>query len=342
MPLKLTKNDVSGVVSMPPTPCKDGAGGWNVTDSIDYDKVPKMLDLLLESGAKTFAFCGTTGENAALLWEEKRSYIAAAAKHINHRVPIFAGSTNLGTKDVIRQVRAFKDVGVEGVFLGLPLWQTPTLENSIQYYADISEAVPDMAIMVYSNSSFFKSNFPVEFWEGMAKKAPTVICNKITYGIDHIVDDLRVAGDKINFIPGGVGIVEADKKAPGRFTALWSTGYALEPFTALVNALHKRDMAKVEEVEKDIKSVSPLTPPGGFGGDPTLKGWMKAGSSGFAHYNAQIHKHEWHITGQLGYLDLGPMRAPYTDLPDDYKKFAEAHTRGWMEMRKKYIGVKAG
>ena len=339
--LKVTAKDISGVVSMPPTPCKDGMGGWNATDSVDLDRAKKMIDLLLQSGVKSFAFCGTTGENAALLWDEKREYIATVVKAINKRAPVFAGATSLGTKETIRQMRALKDVGAEGAFVGLPLWQTPTLTNSIQWFADLSEAVPDMSIMIYSNSMFFKSNFPVEFWEGVAKNAPTVVCNKITYGIDHIVDDLRVASHQINFIPGNTSIVAADKKAPGRFNTAWSTGYALEPLVALVEAMTKRDMIRVEEILKDIESCPPLTPPGGFGGDPSLTGYQRSMSSGFAHYNAQIHKWEWHIAGPLGWIDAGPMRAPYQDLPDDYKKFAEAHTRAWMEMRKKYMKVPA-
>lgn len=46
----------------------------------------------------------------------------------------------------------------------------------------------------------------------------------------------------------------------------------------------------------------------------------------------------WDLADSIDYEKVPKM----LDLPDDYKKFAEAHTRGWFEMRKKYIGVKAG
>ncbi len=95
-------------------------------------------------------------------------------------VGVFAGATALGTKEVVRQMRAFKEMGAEGAFLGLPLWQTPTLENSVRYFADLGEAVPDMPILVYANAWVFKWGFPPEFWEGLALRAPTVVACKIT------------------------------------------------------------------------------------------------------------------------------------------------------------------
>ena len=65
--------------------------------------------------------------------------------------------------------------------MGLPLWQTPTIDNSVAFYQDLGEAVPDLPIMIYSNASFFKTDFPHEFWAGIGKRAATVVTNKITY-----------------------------------------------------------------------------------------------------------------------------------------------------------------
>ena len=333
---KITAKDIKGVVSMPPTPCKDNAAGWDVANSVDLEKSVTMVNLLLQSGASAFAFCGTTGENAAMLFDEKRDFIATAVKAVNKRVPVFAGATALGTKEVIRQMRLLKDVGAEGAFLGLPLWQTPTMENSVRYFQDISEAVPDMGIMVYSNSMYFKSDFTTEFWEGLAKKAPTVVTNKIAYGLDHIADDVRVSGHQINFVPGGLSVLEAEKRAPGNFNSCWSTGYALEPLVAMIDAFNKKDMARAQEIAADIRTVPSFTP--ASAATSSLPGWRGAMERGFAHYNAQVHKWEWKNSG---YLDIGPMRKPYDDLPDDWKKSAEIHAKAWMEMRKKYVKVPA-
>ena len=122
----LTRDDVRGVYALPPTPCKEGAGGWDVADSVDLDETARLVENLIAAGVGGIGVCGTTGECAALLWDEKRDYVDTVVQVTRKRVPVIAGATALGTKEVVRQMRGLKDVGADGVLVGLPLWQTPT------------------------------------------------------------------------------------------------------------------------------------------------------------------------------------------------------------------------
>ncbi len=317
----LSAKDIRGVCVLIPTPCKPGHEGWDSTDSVDLEETARMIEALIQGGIGSIAACGTTGECSALLWEEKRAFVDTIAQVNRKRVPLFAGATALGTKEVIRQMRGLKDIGADGAFVGLPLWQTPTTENSIQFFADLSEAVPDMPVMVYSNAMFFKSTFPTVFWEGLAKKAPTVITTKVTYGIGTLLDDLRVAGHQINFMPGQNNIYPAYKMARRQITAIWSTSAMMgpEPVLALMQAIREDNEKRVDEIWEDMRSVPPLFPPGA--------------ASQFAQYNAQVEK--WRFNAS-GYLRCGPSRAPYRDLPENWKRQAELHGKGWAELAKKY------
>lgn len=320
----LTARDIRGVMAMVPTPCKKGQDGWADTDSVDHDETARMVEKLVQAGVGGLALCGTTGECAALLWEEKKGFVDTVARVNRKRVPIFAGCTALGTKEVIRQMRGLKDVGADGAFLGLPLWQTPTLENSVRFYADLSEAVPDMPIMVYSNEWFFKSVFPTAFWEGLAKRAPTVITNKVTYPIGALLNDIKVAGHQINFLPGERTTYASYRMARPKITGCWSTSASMgpEPWVALMKAIQKDDEKRVEEIWNDIQSVPPMIPHGEF--------------AKFPEYNAQVEKARFNASG---YVDCGPPRPPYKDFPESWKKSAEANGKGWAAMCKKYTKV---
>jgi len=322
----LTKADIKGVAVMVPTPTKEGAEGWDVIDSVDLDEAARMTENYIRAGIGVIAACGTTGECAALLWEEKRAFIGAVAQVARKRVPVFAGATALGTKEVVQQMRGLKDIGADGAFVGLPLWQTPTIENSVRFFADLSEAVPDMPIMIYANARFFKSTFPTAFWAGVAKKAPTVVVTKMSYSHANLLDDLKAAGHRINFMPGESAIYAAYRMARPRVTAIWSSGMACmgpEPVVALADAILRDDEKRTEEIWRDIRSVPPVAP-----ADEYL--------AGFAHYNAQINKY---ITNVAGYVKGGPCRAPYriSDLPDGWKRGADLRAKAWNELRKKYM-----
>jgi trans-o-hydroxybenzylidenepyruvate hydratase-aldolase len=321
----LTKADIKGVAAMVPTPCKENGEGWDATDSVDLEETARMTEKYVRDGIGVIAACGTTGECAALLWEEKRAFVDAIVQVNRKRVPVFAGATALGTKETIRQMRGLKDVGADGAFVGLPLWQTPTIENAVQFYADLGEAVPDMPILVYANARVFKSDFPTAFWERLANKARTVILTKMSYSHANLLDDLRVAGRQINFMPGESAIYAAYKMAHPRITAIWSSGMACmgpEPVVALADAILRDDEKRVDEIWEDIRSVPPGAPPGEF-------------ATGFAKYNAQSNKY---LTNAAGYIKGGPCRTPYriSDLPESWKRQADLRATAWKALRKKY------
>ena len=321
----LTKDDIKGLAVMVPTPCKENAEGWDVVDSIDLDETARMTENYIKTGIGIIAACGTTGECAALLWEEKRAFIDTIVRVARKRVPVFAGATSLGTKETVRQMRGLKDVGADGAFVGLPLWQTPTLDNAAQFYADLGEAVPDMPILIYANARFFKSMFPTGFWARVAKKARTVVLTKMSYSHANLLDDLRVAGHQINFMPGESSVYAAYRMARPRVTAIWSSGLAgmgPEPVVALGDAILKDDEKRVEQIWQDLRSLPPITSPEDF-------------AAGFSCYNAQINKY---LTNVAGFVKGGPCRAPYrfSDLPESWKKGAELRAKAWNELRKKY------
>jgi trans-o-hydroxybenzylidenepyruvate hydratase-aldolase len=104
----LTKDDIKGVAVMVPTPTKEGGEGWDVADSVDLEETARMVESYIRAGIGLIAACGTTGECAALLWEEKRAFIDTIVQVARKRVPVFAGATALGTKEVVRQMRGLK------------------------------------------------------------------------------------------------------------------------------------------------------------------------------------------------------------------------------------------
>lgn len=323
----LRVEDVRGVYVLPPTPCREDAGGWDSTDSVDLDETASMTEFLLKPGVAGLGLFGTTGEGHSLLFEEKLAAARVVVEAAAGRAQVFAGATALGTREVIRQMRGLRDTGVDGVLVGLPLWQTPTVENAVGFYADLSAAVPDMPVMVYSNSWFFKTKFPPEFWRGVAKKAPTVVASKQTHGFAHFAEELDAVDGRINLMPGEFGVFQAWRLFPQSITAIWSTQAALgpEPSLALMRAIDRGDAARVEAVIADFEEVPPYVPPG------AMKDFDY--TDDFARYNTQVAKWRLNVSGVI---KAGPMRPPYTDLPEEWKAQVEKEVKGFAALRAKY------
>jgi trans-o-hydroxybenzylidenepyruvate hydratase-aldolase len=320
----LTAKDIRGVYPMMITPATPDAGDWRTEFSVNLDESARVGKAFADAGCGGIALNGTTGECAAMLWEEKVQFTDAVVQSVGHRIPVFAGCTSLGTRETIRQMRALHDIGAEGAFVGLPLWQTPTLENSVMWYQHLSEAVPTMGIMVYSNAMFFKSTFPPPFWYGVAEKAPTVITCKITSQaiVTSFLDLVERTGDKITYLPmAGPGAIQLWKWAPDHVNAMWSTAANAGPEAgvAYCSALEKNDLKRALEVVEDMRKVPAHSP------DFTK----------FNQYNVQAERM---MATYSDFMTPGPLRPPYTDVPDDWRAAGERAGKGQAELRKKYAG----
>jgi dihydrodipicolinate synthase/N-acetylneuraminate lyase len=316
----LTAADVTGLLALPPSPL--AARGEELTEeySLDLDEATRLADQMIRDGVSAIGLCGTTGECATLLWDEKVALYSAVIDAVAGRVPVWCGTTALGTREVVREMRAVKDLGAAAAFVGLPLWQTPTMDNAVGFFADLAEAVPDLPVMVYANRFFFKFDFPVEFWARIAAEAPTVIATKVGFPLTQ--EHLDVAGKQVNFMTGEGTIGLQYRMAPESVTAAWATSAAMgpEPWVAFLDAHAAGDTAAAEAALADIEGV-PLPIPD-FGD--------------FDKYNIQLEKAR---INAAGYTRCGPPRAPYRDLPPDWAQAAETNGTAWAAMRAKYVNA---
>ena len=335
--LKFTAEDVRGSVIFAPTPATPDGSDWREDMSVDLKRTEELYDLALTNGVAGLALCGTAGENAALLWEEKVAYVDCVVQTAKKRGYVFAGATGLGTKETIRQMRALYDLGVDGAFVGLPLWQTPTIEDMNAWWKDLAEACPDIPIMIYSNSNFFKTSFTNEFWQGVGKYGKTVVTNKVSYQSNDFIADMDAA-PQVQFLLMERRAYDVARQDPKeRIKCAWSHDPVVTPNA--LKAFLAGDADRFEEIQADVRNLP--APLGGAapGAPPTTPEvtdttWLTGVSSEFAHYNAQQVRLQWNAQKTLP--NVGPARPPYRYYPEERKSAIEAWGKAKDVVNKKY------
>lgn len=320
----LTAADFQGrVLALPPTPTRTDVDPFGPESTVDLDEACRLADQLIRDGVGLIGLCGTTGEGATTTWAERVALYDAVNQAADGRVPVIAGTTALGTREVVEQMRVVRQLGLAGAFVGLPLWQTPTLVNAVGFHADLAEAVPDMPLLVYANRFFFKFEYPIEFWQGVAQRCPTVVACKTSFPL---TDELiAVAGEQVAFLNGEGGLLTAAYKAfPDYPHGCWATSAAMgpQPWVAAMAAATAGDHRRAIELLEAIDTV-PLAIP-----DFTQ----------FAQYNLQFEKAR---IDAAGYTRCGPPRPPYTDLPDAWRAAAVANAAAWRALCESTAGVSA-
>ncbi|MDE6932637.1 MAG: 4-hydroxy-tetrahydrodipicolinate synthase [Oscillospiraceae bacterium] len=116
---------------------------------IDYPALARLLDFQLENGTDAIIVCGTTGEAAAMSYEERVRAIEAVVRHVNGRVPVIAGTGSNNTENAITLSRDASSAGVDALLVVTPFYNKATPKGLIRHYTAVADAVEKPVILYH-------------------------------------------------------------------------------------------------------------------------------------------------------------------------------------------------
>jgi trans-o-hydroxybenzylidenepyruvate hydratase-aldolase len=323
----LTVEDVTGCWAIMPTPSAPNASDWRSGFTVDLDETARVANALVEAGVDGILSLGTLGEGSTLTWEEKEAYVKAAVDAIASRVPFFGGTTSLNTRESVRQTNIMRDIGVDGVMLGLPMWVEADLSTAVGFYRDFAEACPDMAICVYSNPEAFKFEFGRGFWAQISE-IPQVVSAKYL-NVGGLYTDLNLSKRRIRLMPIDVDYYAAARIDAETCRAFWTSGAVCGPEPAL----RLRDLVTSAREGGDWSHAKALTDRIAM----TYRTLFPNGSfKEFSRYNIGIEKARMDAAG---WMKAGPCRPPYHVVPEPILAGGREAGRKWAELAR---DLKAG
>ena len=90
---------------------------FDAKGSIDFARLPRLLDQYLETGMHGFVLSSGTGQHAYLTEGECNELFRAGVKHINGRAAITAQTSALNLQEVIRRSKTAQDIGVDALMI---------------------------------------------------------------------------------------------------------------------------------------------------------------------------------------------------------------------------------
>jgi 4-hydroxy-tetrahydrodipicolinate synthase len=121
----------------------------------------KLTNHLIDGGVHGLFPVGSQGEFFALTFEQKKETIRIVVNETRGRVPIYAGTGAVTTREAIETTKMARDLGVSAVSVLTPYFVTPNQKELIEHYVTIAKAVPDLPILLYSNPDRTQVPFPV-------------------------------------------------------------------------------------------------------------------------------------------------------------------------------------
>jgi trans-o-hydroxybenzylidenepyruvate hydratase-aldolase len=317
---QLSAADIAGAWAILPTPATPNASDWRENNTINLDETARVVQGLIAAGIDGLLSLGTYGEASTLTWEEKKAFIGCVVDTVDGRVPFFAGTTTLNTRATIMETRAAQDIGAVGTMLGLPMWCAPSEDVAVQFFKDISEACPQMAICVYANPEAFKFEFGRPFWRRVSE-IPQVVSAKYT-STGMLLTDMALTQRRIKFMPVDEAFYGCARQAPEFVNAFWSSGALCGPSLTI----HLRDMVAEAAKSGDWSQVGPLAQRISASYAPLFP---NGSFREFSTYNIILEKERMNAAG---WMVAGPARPPYHIAPQAYLDSARRSGRLWAEL----------
>ncbi|HEY8347280.1 MAG TPA: 4-hydroxy-tetrahydrodipicolinate synthase [Symbiobacteriaceae bacterium] len=177
-----------GIIPAMATPCDR----WG---NIKEQPLRQLVNHLIDGGVHGLFVLGSQGEFFALTPEQKKRALEIVMDETNGRVPVYAGTGALTTREVIELNKMAQDMGVAGVSILTPFFTNLSQAELINHFTEIAKATPDLPILLYTNPGRTKVSMTVETVVELAKVDNIV-------GIKDSSGDLTLAGEYIRCTQG--------------------------------------------------------------------------------------------------------------------------------------------
>ncbi len=191
---------------------------FDIKGHVDFAKVTKLVNYLIDHGTDSLVVTGTTGESPTLTKEEKIALYKHVVKVVDKRIPVIAGTGSYDTHSSIELTKKAEEAGVDGIMLVAPYYNKPNQEGLYQHFKVIAEST-SLPVMLYNIPGRSVVNIAPETVIRLAE-IPNIVAvkeasgnlNNMTKIIANTDDDfLLYSGDDSMTLPvlaiGGTGVV---------------------------------------------------------------------------------------------------------------------------------------
>ena len=188
--------EIKGIIPPIITPMNDD-------ESINVAELRAQVNRQIEGGVHAIFCFGTNGEGYILNGKEKELVLRTVIEETNGRVPVYAGTGCISTKETIEQSKMAQSLGADVLSIITPSFAAASQNELYEHYKAVAEAV-DMPIVLY--------NIPARTGNALAPATVAKLAQ-----IDNIVGAKDSSGNFTNIL----AYIDAGKsKKNGTFSTL--------------------------------------------------------------------------------------------------------------------------
>ena len=298
----MKKVEIKGIIPPIVTP-------MNEDESVNEKELRNQVNRQIKGGIHGLFPFGTNGEGYILNEKEKEEVLSIVIDETKGRVPVYAGTGCISTKDTIRQSQMAESLGADVLSIITPSFAAASQNELYDHYKAVAEAV-DMPIVLY--------NIPARTGNALApatvaklSKIPNIVGAKDSSGnFDNMLHYIEQTRDSKDFavLSGNDSLILWNLLAGGTGGIAGCANVFPEVMASIYNYFAAGDLENARKAQDSIRS---------------FRGCFKYGNPNTIVKTA---------VNLLGY-PVGKCRAPFNQVPEEgiealKKVLAENHEKG--------------
>jgi len=128
----------------------------------------KLTNHLIDGGVHGLFPVGSTGEYYGLTLDQKREALEIVIEEANGRLPIYAATGMITTKETIQVTQMAEDAGADAVSVLTPMFIRPSENELYNHYKAVAESV-DIPVLLYNNPARTGVNVSADLMEKLSQ-----------------------------------------------------------------------------------------------------------------------------------------------------------------------------
>jgi 4-hydroxy-tetrahydrodipicolinate synthase len=118
--------------------------------SLDEARITELIEGYILAGVHGISVAGSQGEFFALDTDEHIRLLEVAARAVDGRVPLYAGTGGATTRQAIKLTQAAQSIGADLALVITPYFVQPTQDELVAHYTSVAKATK-LPVMLYNN-----------------------------------------------------------------------------------------------------------------------------------------------------------------------------------------------
>ena len=217
-------------------------------ETIDFSKLEKLIDDIIDNGVDYIVALGTTSEAATMTDTERHALQDFIVECVGGRCPIMlglGGNNTLAVRDAIANTNFD---GISGILSVAPYYNKPNQRGLAQHFKHVAEASP-VPVIVYNVPGRTGVNMTAETTLSLARECPNIVGIKEASG--NLTQVMQILHDK----PDNFAVISGDDSLTLPMVLMGAQGV----ISVIANSMPKEMSTMVRHALKgDVKKAVPL------------------------------------------------------------------------------------